>query len=195
MEKTTITVLTLFLLLPVVLGANIYRELQKGTDFCQEKDTVCKMSSGLSGCCPAKDAVCCADGDHCCPTGYKCDLSAKQCLRYEDQSMIAEDVLYVAPLETEASHKVIKGPEPTVPGVRCEIKAKPFSGDISNSVSCPGGGACPVNTTCCMDISGIYEACCPTPFGNCCSDYFSCCPSGYVCNNINRPKNCIKAGG
>ena len=116
MEKTAITVLTLFLLLPAVLGANIY----------------------------------------------------------------------------------IKGLKPiaTVPTIHFEMKAKPISGNNgTNTVACPGGDVCPVNTTCCMDISGIYEACCPTPFGNCCFDYFSCCPSGYVCNNIDRANNCIKAGG
>ena len=198
MEKTAITVLALFMLLPVALGANTYWEFQKGATFCQEKDAVCKMSSGLDGCCPATDGVCCADGNHCCSSGFKCDLLAKQCLKYEDQNVVTKEMLYVAPigeaLMAEAVHndEVMKGP-PTTPRILFELKAKPFSGSVSNLVTCPGGEACPVNTTCCMDLSGIYEACCPTAFGNCCFDYLSCCPSGYVCNNIDRENNCISA--
>ena len=197
MEKRAITVLTLFLLSPAILGANIYREIQKSTNVCQEKDTVCKMSSGgFYGCCPATDGVCCADGDHCCPSGYKCDLSAKHCLKYTDQAMIAEDMLYVVPIEAEALHGVTKGLELTVPRIDYGMKAKPISANHgAKAVYCPGGAVCPVNTTCCMDLTGMYRSCYPTPLGNCCFDYHSCCPSGYVCNTIDRANNCIKAGG
>ena len=185
----TITVFTLYLLLPVVLGANSYEEFQKDGNFtCQEKNAVCKMSSGAYGCCPTKDGVCCADGDHCCPRGFKCDLSAKQCLKYEDPTVVTtKEMLRIAPLEAETIHKA--------PRIRCEIKAKPRNANVSNEVTCPGGEVCPTDTTCCMDLTGIYESCCPTAFGNCCSDYLSCCPSGYVCNNIDRENNCINAAG
>ena len=201
MKKTAITVSTLlmFLLLPIALGANTYWEFQNDGGFFQEKDTVCKMSSGLSGCCPAIDGVCCADGDHCCPSGYKCDLSVKQCLKYEEQTVVAKEILHVTPtgaeLKEEAVLEVMKGPEHTVPRIHF-VDAKPLSGDhdVSNTVPCPGGAAaCPVNTTCCMGLNGIYASCCPTPFGNCCSDYLSCCPSDYVCNR--KVKSCTKAGG
>ena len=59
--------------------------------------------------------VCCADGDHCCPSGYKCDLSVKQCLKYEEQTVVAKEMLHVAPTEAElgaeAVHEVKKGPD------------------------------------------------------------------------------------
>ena len=193
MKKTAITVLTLlmFLLLPIVLAADTYWEFQNDGASCQEKDTVCKMSSGLSGCCPAMDGVCCADGDHCCPSGYKCDLSVKQCLKYEEQTVVAKEMLYVAPTGAEAVHEVMIGRESTVPRIHFvdELKAKPLSGDVSNSVACPGGAEfCPVNTTCCMGLSNLY-ICCALQSGNCCSDYLSCCPSAYVCSQ----KTCIYA--
>lgn len=34
-------------------------------------------------CCPYLNAVCCADGVHCCPTGTTCDLSKLKCLSGE----------------------------------------------------------------------------------------------------------------
>ena len=78
-------IFALFVLIPVVLGVNPYWKslrFRKDVTFCQEKDAVCKMSSGNYGCCPAADGVCCAGGDYCCPSGFKCDLSAKKCLQY-----------------------------------------------------------------------------------------------------------------
>ena len=145
---------------------------------------MCKMSSGLSGYCPAMDGVCCADGDHCCPSGYKCDLSVKQCLKYEEQIVAAKEMLYVAPTEAElGAEEVMKGRERTALRIPF-VDSKPFSGDVSNSVICPGGAdICPVNMTCCMNLSKFYN-CCPYPNGNCCFDYLNCCPSGHVCNRL-----------
>ena len=198
MKKTAITVsmLLMFLFLPIVLGANTYWEFQNDGASCQEKDTVCKMSSGLFGCCPAMDGVCCADGDHCCPSGYKCDLSVKQCLKYEEQTVVAKEMLYVAPAEVELRAEdvleVMKGRKPVVPSINL-VDSKPFSGDVSNSVACPGGAdTCPVNMTCCLGLSGRYN-CCPNPFGNCCFGYTACCKSGYVCNRISSADGCLYA--
>ena len=189
MEKTAITALTLFLLLPAVLGTN----------YCQEKDATCKMSSGLYGCCPAKDGVCCAGGNHCCPSGYKCDLSTKQCLKYEDEIVvyITKEMFHVAPIGAEVSHKVIKELKAIVPRIPIVMKAKPrIAGNYGpNAIDCPGGDVCLSNHTCCMDLaSGKYEGCCPTLLGNCCFTYTSCCQSGYVCDNIHGETSCIIAG-
>ena len=198
MEKTVITALTLFLLLPAVLGANIYKELQKSTNFCQEKDATCKMSSGFYGCCPAMDGVCCAGGNHCCPSGYKCDLPAKRCLKYEDQTVVyvAKEILHVASIGAEVLHKVMKVKH-VVPRIPIMMKAKPrIAGNYGpNGVDCPGGDVCLSNHTCCVSLAtGKYEGCCPTHLGNCCFDYMSCCDSGYVCDRIRGTNNCIKAG-
>lgn len=39
---------------------------------CPSDNTCCRLRSGEWGCCPAPEAVCCADGEHCCPKGYRC---------------------------------------------------------------------------------------------------------------------------
>ncbi|XP_022247686.1 granulins-like isoform X2 [Limulus polyphemus] len=39
---------------------------------CPSGSTCCKLTSGVWGCCPFQDAVCCADAIHCCPAGMKC---------------------------------------------------------------------------------------------------------------------------
>ena len=187
MEKTAISVSTLFLLLPVIFAANSHREFQEdGTITCQEKDAVCKMSSGAYGCCPAADGVCCADGDHCCPSSFKCDLSAKQCIQYEDSAMVSEDMLDVEPIGTKA-----KGLQPIdiIPAIRIEQAKHRLSGNASMDVTCPAGQTCPDDNTCCIILDGNY-GCCSTAFGNCCSNYMTCCPSGYVCNN--SADNCIR---
>jgi len=44
-----------------------------GLSRCDEKETCCKLSNGDWGCCPLPKAVCCSDGVHCCPHGYKCE--------------------------------------------------------------------------------------------------------------------------
>ena len=62
---------------------------------------------------------------------------------------------------------------------------------VGDDTHCPGGGACDADATCCLSINGHYQ-CCPRPAGNCCFDYRSCCPSGYVCNSSHQ--TCIRAG-
>lgn len=47
---------------------------------CKEGMTCCKLFDGEYGCCPYKNAQCCADGKHCCPQGFKCDLQDGRCL-------------------------------------------------------------------------------------------------------------------
>ena len=151
---------TVFLLLPVVLGVSPYwkmfGKMHNDVTLCQEKDTVCKMSSGDYGCCPAADGVCCADGEHCCPSGFECDLSTKQCVQYGDPALyvLTEKMLDVAPM-------------------------------IVGDVQCPGGGTCSDGNTCCLNADGDYH-CCPLPDANCCDDYKSCCPSGTVCDDYDN---------
>ena len=50
-----------------------------GQSQCNDGQTCCKLSSGVYGCCPIPNAVCCSDGKHCCPSGYTCDPSAGTC--------------------------------------------------------------------------------------------------------------------
>ena len=46
---------------------------------CSDGETCCVLSSGLYGCCPLTNAVCCSDREHCCPNGYTCDVSTGTC--------------------------------------------------------------------------------------------------------------------
>uniref|UniRef100_A0A3B3R080 Granulins domain-containing protein n=1 Tax=Paramormyrops kingsleyae TaxID=1676925 RepID=A0A3B3R080_9TELE len=45
------------------------------------KDTTCCYMNKTSkwGCCPLPKAVCCEDGEHCCPSGYKCNVERTTC--------------------------------------------------------------------------------------------------------------------
>ena len=171
-------VLTFFVLLPVVLGANPYRRFLKDATFCQEKDAVCKMSSGYYGCCPAADGVCCADGDHCCPSGFKCDLSAKQCLQYGDPALyvLTEDMLDVAPIGRRGIRAITKGVEEAF------RMQNSVAADTSNV--CPNGHfQCPDDMTCCPTRDPYTYSCCPEKDAVCCSTGMYCCPAGFECNN------------
>lgn len=175
MLKTAVHVLMLLVTIPVVLGR-----------LCQVEDAVCKMSSGSYGCCPAPNGVCCADGDHCCPNEFKCDLSAKQCLRdgagtFEMIKITPIGAKVTLPAVLPASHFI-----PTIPP-RDDEKS-------SDQLTCPDGTACTSNTTCCLGLSNKFE-CCSLALGNCCSDYYHCCASGYVCDLANTPTLCIPASG
>ena len=76
------------------------------------------------------------------------------------------------------------------PLIRLEPMLSTTRGD-PQKVDCPGDGTCSSNTTCCLLTSGDY-ACCQEVSGNCCSDYYHCCASGYVCDMAN--KQCLQAG-
>lgn len=39
---------------------------------CPGKSTCCELRTGVYGCCPLENAVCCDDHEHCCPNGYTC---------------------------------------------------------------------------------------------------------------------------
>ena len=51
-----------------------------GQSECPTGTTCCKLSSGSYGCCPFPNATCCADMQHCCPSGFKCNTSAGTCM-------------------------------------------------------------------------------------------------------------------
>ncbi|XP_067934409.1 uncharacterized protein K04H4.2-like isoform X2 [Watersipora subatra] len=46
---------------------------------CPDGRTCCKSESGLWGCCPLPDAVCCDDLKHCCPSGWTCHPESGHC--------------------------------------------------------------------------------------------------------------------
>ena len=64
--------------------------------------------------------------------------------------------------------------------------------DDPQAITCPDGGTCSSNTTCCLQSTNKF-ACCSKTLGNCCFDYYHCCASGYVCDMANN--KCLKARG
>ncbi|KAH9503247.1 hypothetical protein Btru_068554 [Bulinus truncatus] len=122
---------------------------------CSDGTTCCKLSSGNYGCCPYSKAVCCSDGLHCCPSGYKCDAAQGECKKGSSNM-----------------NWLLK------------IMAKPIAKqDVLNikSVKCDDTSACPNGNTCCKLASGQY-GCCPLPKAVCCDDHVHCCPNGYTCD-------------
>ena len=144
--------LTLFLLLPVVLGANPYRKFHKDSSGdikcpdggkCPNGDTCCLTATGDYGCCPDPNAVCCSDEKHCCPQGYQCDVSSGSCIK---------GTTVEAFFSFDTHVKNVTGKE-----VICQ--------DIYDNATytCPDG-----------------EICCETAFGRCCpSDQICNIAAGY----------------
>ncbi|XP_063693192.1 uncharacterized protein LOC134825040 isoform X3 [Bolinopsis microptera] len=104
---------------------------------CPTGTTCCKLSSGDWGCCPYPKAVCCDDGEHCCPQGYKCDVSAGTCNRGNTQSEL-----------TELS----------VGSVKCDDGSSCPTGTTCCKLSSGDWGCCPYPKAVCCDDG---EHCCP----------------------------------
>uniref|UniRef100_A0A2C9K1T6 Granulins domain-containing protein n=1 Tax=Biomphalaria glabrata TaxID=6526 RepID=A0A2C9K1T6_BIOGL len=122
---------------------------------CPGGATCCKLQSGDYGCCPYVNAVCCSDGLHCCPNGYRCDVDQGECKKGDSSVQWFLKVL-----------------------------AKPVSENVEvglNSVRCDDTWSCPDGNTCCKLASGEY-GCCPLPRATCCDDHIHCCPNGYTCD-------------
>uniref|UniRef100_A0A3B4YDZ4 Granulins domain-containing protein n=1 Tax=Seriola lalandi dorsalis TaxID=1841481 RepID=A0A3B4YDZ4_SERLL len=103
---------------------------------CPQYTTCCFMASSQKwGCCPLPEAVCCADGNHCCPTHYKCNEHQTSCVKGE----------VVIPWYT-------KLPATT------NVQADP------SAVKCEGLTQCPEHTTCCRLFTGEW-GCCPLQNG------------------------------
>lgn len=49
--------------------------------FCHDTQTCCKDSQGHWACCPYTQGICCADGRHCCPSGFRCGFKGTKCIR------------------------------------------------------------------------------------------------------------------
>lgn len=135
---------------------------------CPVNNTCCKMSSGDYGCCPQVDAVCCADGVHCCPRGQYCKAHSNNCPfpPCPIQTWCSNDSSFLEP-----SKKVLAV--------------------ASDTVTCPDGGSCPENNTCCKKTDGTSYGCCPQQNADCCSDGKHCCPQGYNCNSGDN--TCVRA--
>jgi len=74
---------------------------------CPDGSTCCKLSTGQYGCCPLPNAVCCSDGLHCCPSGYKCDVSAGSCLKGDEAMPWVEKFSAIPPKVSPILHMAL----------------------------------------------------------------------------------------
>nr|AJD81432.1 granulin epithelin precursor variant 1 [Pinctada fucata] len=125
-----------------------------GQSECHDGQTCCKLASGNYGCCPSKDAVCCADHVHCCPHGTTCSTGG-----------CTHGNKILDWLEKLPSKKL----GPVVPVT------------VQNIVCPDQKSMCPNGNTCCQLASGQY-GCCPKPNAVCCADHIHCCPEGTTCD-------------
>eukprot|EP00794_Sanderia_malayensis_P003771 gene3771-4293_t len=133
-----------------------------GLSECPNRYTCCLLSSGMYGCCPYSNAVCCNDHVHCCPHATKCDSTSGMCI---------SKVHAMVKLENKQPNYLIHMMS-------------------HNDVVCPDGkSSCADGYTCCKLASGDY-GCCPLPEAVCCSDGVHCCPHGTTCDVSSG--HCIK---
>ncbi|KAG7492363.1 hypothetical protein MATL_G00013380 [Megalops atlanticus] len=135
---------------------------------CPRDTTCCYMDKlGKWGCCPLPNAVCCKDGNHCCPNGYKCDLSHTSCTKgnivipwYKKEEALAAST------------------SPT--DVQCDVQSSCSAGTTCCQLPTGKWGCCPlIKAVCCAD----HEHCCPLGY--------SCNMESGTCEN----KSCNMALG
>jgi len=138
-----------------------------GQSECPSDDTCCKLSSGQWGCCPQKHAVCCSDGKHCCPEGYKCDTGAGTCTKSDS----------VVPMVSK---------QPSIKNIIPSLEEV-------GKVICPDNSSkCRKGNTCCK-LATEQWGCCPMKHAVCCRDGEFCCPKGYECGTSSSAFSCTKS--
>ena len=134
-----------------------------GQTECSESETCCLFGSGTYGCCQYASASCCADQQHCCPSGTSCNLDTGSC-----------DVNFAAAAFRSLLMKKI---DPSTVSKKTFVKLV----NSPQNVMCPDGKSeCASGSTCCLTTDGVY-GCCPRSNAVCCSDEKHCCPAGYTC--------------
>ncbi|XP_026114266.1 granulin b isoform X2 [Carassius auratus] len=131
---------------------------------CPKDDTCCFMKNlGKWGCCPLPKAVCCEDGDHCCPRGYKCNEKKTTCTK----------AYHEIPWYTKQEARVVEGFRSSEEEVVCDASTR-----------------CLKTQSCCRRSDSTW-ACCPYKEAVCCVDMKHCCPVGYRCDP--EVQGCTKA--
>ena len=174
--------LTLFVLLPVVLGVSPYWKLENDAVLPTESNTADDVTRGLikafrmnsvisNTVCPNRmtqcpeNATCCpTEGQGmyaCCPGTNAVCCSETYCCPEGYMCNVGKGTCVKNSLEI-ASHFI---QEINVEHVVCPDKSS----------------QCPDKNTCCKLVDGNY-ACCPLVDAVCCSDHSHCCPHGYTCN-------------
>ncbi|XP_040101082.1 progranulin [Oryx dammah] len=117
---------------------------------CPSSTTCCRLTSGEWGCCPAPEAVCCSDHQHCCPKGYAC-VAGGHCKR---------------------GNQVVTGLD--------KVPARRASPSHPRDMGCDQHTSCPVGQTCCPSLRGAWACCqlphavCCEDRQHCCPAGYTC---------------------
>ncbi|KAM7232345.1 hypothetical protein CapIbe_017106 [Capra ibex] len=117
---------------------------------CPSSTTCCRLTSGEWGCCPAPEAVCCSDHQHCCPKGYAC-VAGGHCKR---------------------GNQVVTGLD--------KVPARRASLSHPRDMGCDQHTSCPVGQTCCPSLRGAWACCqlphavCCEDRQHCCPAGYTC---------------------
>uniref|UniRef100_A0A8C6EFW3 Progranulin n=1 Tax=Moschus moschiferus TaxID=68415 RepID=A0A8C6EFW3_MOSMO len=117
---------------------------------CPSSTTCCRLTSGEWGCCPAPEAVCCSDHQHCCPKGYTC-LAGGHCKK---------------------GNQVVTGLD--------KVPARWASPSHPRDMGCDQHTSCPVGQTCCPSLRGAWACCqlphavCCEDRQHCCPAGYTC---------------------
>ncbi|CAB1342043.1 unnamed protein product [Coregonus sp. 'balchen'] len=150
-------------------------------------------------------AVCCADGEHCCPKDYICDMSKTSCSKgvvvipwYNKLAAEPDDSALAAPpsavccadeehccpqgyscnMGSGTCQKLMFLQFQTIPLTRVSAPEPPTPQE--KEIHCGGPFVCNNEETCCK-VSTTTWGCCPSPNAVCCSDMKHCCTTGYTC--------------
>ncbi|XP_008293592.1 granulin 1 [Stegastes partitus] len=147
---------------------------------CPDGTTCCRHPKGAWFCCPYSPGRCCADGYHCCPYGYDCDLTYTHCirttLRYPFPSKQALSSVPASLTSTPEDNSSLDE-EPITALTEALSNSAPEAGVIR----CDNRFYCQQGQTCCKGPTGRW-GCCPHPLGQCCRDGRHCCQYGYTCD-------------
>lgn len=117
---------------------------------CPSSTTCCRLTSGEWGCCPAPEAVCCSDHQHCCPKDYTC-VAGGHCKR---------------------GNQVVTGLD--------KVPARRASPSHPRDTGCDQHTSCPVGQTCCPSLRGAWACCqlphavCCEDRQHCCPAGYTC---------------------
>ncbi|XP_028930904.1 progranulin isoform X2 [Ornithorhynchus anatinus] len=125
---------------PARLSQDVHCDTYSG---CPSGHTCCRLVSGVWGCCPIPEAVCCPDQVHCCPSGFSCS----------GQGQCHQGALRV-PARVKAPAQRLPGAE----DIRCDDRFFCAQGQTCCPSQSGGWACCQLpNAVCCED----RQHCCP----------------------------------
>ncbi|KAL0964950.1 hypothetical protein UPYG_G00274820 [Umbra pygmaea] len=165
------------------------------TSYCPDGTRCCRHPAGFWTCCSYYNGVCCRDGLHCCPYGYRCDITSSRCLMSDSltypfvQKQVSTMIqaTKISEMDNKVENQVAaeKLSSPFSPVLQSDVlpvQKEDSAEDSSVSVVwCDSTSYCPDGTRCCRHPAGFWT-CCSYYNGVCCRDGLHCCPYGYRCD-------------